>query len=97
MFMNENFILQNDTTNLLVPQWLPTECLVPDSVHDIGAGSSLSGVDNSSIQQVLEKLEEISTFGIGFSDVPAKWIKTARQYKLNIYSEKPYDLIWEHG
>jgi len=69
MFMNENFILQNDTTNLLVPQWLPTECLVPDSVHDIGAGSTLSGVDNSSIQQVLEKLEEISTLGIGFSDV----------------------------
>ena len=32
-----------------------------------------------------------------FIAVPAKWIKTARQYKLNIYSEKPYDLIWEHG
>ena len=29
--------------------------------------------------------------------VPAKWVRTARQYKLNIYSDKPYDLIWEHG
>ena len=29
--------------------------------------------------------------------VPAKWVRTARQYKLNIYSNKPYKLIWEHG
>ena len=29
--------------------------------------------------------------------VLAKWVRTARQYKLNIYSDKPYDLIWEHG
>ena len=32
-----------------------------------------------------------------FIAVPAKWIRTARQYKLNIYSNKPYKLIWEHG
>ena len=24
-------------------------------------------------------------------------LKTARQYKLNIFSNKPYNLIWEHG
>ncbi len=30
-------------------------------------------------------------------DVPAKWVRTARQYKLNIYSNKPYNIIWEHG
>jgi hypothetical protein len=30
-------------------------------------------------------------------DVLAKWGRTARQYKLNIYSNKPYNLIWEHG
>ena len=29
--------------------------------------------------------------------VPAKWVRTARQYKLNIYSAKPYNIIWEHG
>jgi hypothetical protein len=39
-----------------------------------------------------------------FIAVPAKWVRTARQYKLNIYSNKPYKLIhrracqvWEHG
>ena len=32
-----------------------------------------------------------------FIAVPAKWIRTARQYKLNIYSNKPYNIIWEHG
>ena len=31
-----------------------------------------------------------------FIAVPAKWVRTARQYKLNIYSNKPYKLIWEH-
>ena len=32
-----------------------------------------------------------------FIAVPAKWVRTARQYKLNIYSAKPYNIIWEHG
>ena len=41
--------------------------------------------------------DRVKSFLFRFIDVPAKWIKTARQYKLNIYSEKPYDLIWEHG
>ena len=27
----------------------------------------------------------------------AKWIRTARQNVLNVYSGKPYDLIWAYG
>ena len=39
----------------------------------------------------------VKSFLFRFIAVPAKWIKTARQYKLNIFSNKPYNLIWEHG
>ena len=39
----------------------------------------------------------VKSFLFRFIAVPAKWIRTARQYKLNIYSNKPYDLIWEHS
>jgi len=41
--------------------------------------------------------DRVKSFLFRFIAVPAKWIKTARQYKLNIYSQKPYNLIWEHG
>ena len=60
--------------------------------------------------KVQQKSERISAFGgiffvldrfdrilSRFIAVPAKWIRTARQYKLNIYSNKPYNIIWEHG
>ena len=60
--------------------------------------------------KVQQKSEKISAFGgiffvldrfdrilSRFIAVPAKWVRTARQYKLNIYSNKPYKLIWEHG
>ena len=45
----------------------------------------------------IKATDRVKSFLFRFIAVPAKWIKTARQYKLNIYSEKPYDLIWEHG
>ena len=41
--------------------------------------------------------DRVKSFLFRFIAVPAKWIKTARQYKLYIYSQKPYNLIWEHG
>ena len=41
--------------------------------------------------------DRVKSFLFRFIAVPAKWIRTARQYKLNIYSNKPYKLIWEHG
>ena len=45
----------------------------------------------------IKATDRVKNFLFRFIAVPAKWIKTARQYRLNIYSEKPYDLIWEHG
>jgi hypothetical protein len=45
----------------------------------------------------IKDTDRVKSFLFRFIAVPAKWIKTARQYKLNIYSNKPYDLIWEHG
>ncbi len=45
----------------------------------------------------IKATDRVKSFLFRFIAVPAKWIKTARQYKLNIYSEKPYDLIWEKG
>ena len=41
--------------------------------------------------------DRVKSFLFRFIAVPAKWVRTARQYKLNIYSNKPYKLIWEHG
>ena len=45
----------------------------------------------------IKATDRVKSFLFRFIAVPAKWIRTARQYRLNIYSEKPYDLIWEHG
>ena len=45
----------------------------------------------------IKATDRVKSFLFRFIDVPAKWIKTARQYKLNIYSNKPYNIIWEHG
>ena len=45
----------------------------------------------------IKATDRVKNFLFRFIAVPAKWIKTARQYKLNIYSNKPYNLIWEHG
>ena len=45
----------------------------------------------------IKATDRVKSFLFRFIAVPAKWIKTARQYKLNIYSPKPYNLIWEHG
>ena len=45
----------------------------------------------------IKATDRVKSFLFRFIAVPAKWIRTARQYKLNIYSEKPYDLIWTNG
>ena len=45
----------------------------------------------------INSTDRVKSFLFRFIAVPAKWIRTARQYKLNIYSEKPYDLIWANG
>lgn len=37
----------------------------------------------------------IKRFLFRFIAVPAKWIKTGRRWVLNIYSQKPYDLLWQ--
>lgn len=39
----------------------------------------------------------LKSFLFRFIAVPAKWVRTARQSVLNIYSKKPYDLIWAYG
>ena len=67
----------------------------------LGIRSTLIGYQYSEIIRAvlfgIKATDRVKSFLFRFIDVPAKWIKTARQYKLNIYSEKPYDLIWEHG
>ena len=45
----------------------------------------------------IKATDRVKSFPFRFIAVPAKWVRTARQYKLNIYSNKPYKLIWEHG
>ena len=45
----------------------------------------------------IKATDRVKSFLFRFIAVPAKWIRTARQYKLNIYSNKPYNIIWEHG
>ena len=45
----------------------------------------------------IKATDRVKSFLFRFIAVPAKWIKTTRQYKLNIFSNKPYNLIWEHG
>ena len=51
----------------------------------------------SSVLFGIKATDRVKSFLFRFIAVPAKWIKTARHYRLNIYSNKPYDLIWEHG
>lgn len=36
----------------------------------------------------------IKRFIFRFIAVPAEWIKTGRQWVLNLYSDKPYKLLW---
>ena len=45
----------------------------------------------------IKATDRVKNFLFRFIAVPAKWVRTARQYKLNIYSNKPYNIIWEHG
>ena len=45
----------------------------------------------------IKATDRVKSFLFRFIAVPAKGVRTARQYKLNIYSNKPYKLIWEHG
>ena len=45
----------------------------------------------------IKATDRVKSFLFRFIAVPAKWVRTARLYKLNIYSNKPYKLIWEHG
>ena len=45
----------------------------------------------------IKATDRVKSFLFRFIAVPAKWVKTARQYKLNIFSNKPYNLIWKHG
>jgi hypothetical protein len=45
----------------------------------------------------IKDTDRVKSFLFRFIAVPAKWVRTARQYRLNIYSNKPYKLIWEHG
>ena len=45
----------------------------------------------------VEATDRVKSFLFRFIAVPAKWVRTARQNVLNIYSPKPYDLIWAYG
>jgi len=42
----------------------------------------------------LEPRSRVKRFIFRFIAVPAKWIKTGRQWVLNLYSDKPYKLLW---
>ena len=39
----------------------------------------------------------VKRFVFRFVTVPAKWVRIARQNVLNIYSERPYDILFAHG
>ncbi|WP_414630766.1 hypothetical protein [Bacteroides sp. UBA939] len=43
----------------------------------------------------LKPKSRIKRFLFRFIAVPAKWIKTGRKWVLNIYSQKPYHLLWK--
>ena len=45
----------------------------------------------------VEATDRVKSFLFRFIAVPAKWVRTARQNVLNIYSQKPYGLIWAYG
>lgn len=42
----------------------------------------------------LQPGSRVKRFIFRFITVPAKWIKTGRQWILNIYSDKPYKQLW---
>ena len=42
----------------------------------------------------VEATDRVKSFLFRFIAVPAKWVRTAGQNVLNIYSKKPYDIIW---
>ena len=67
----------------------------------LGLRSRLIGYQYSEIIRAvlfgIKATDRVKNFLFRFIAVPAKWVRTARQYKLNIYSNKPYKLIWEHG
>ena len=45
----------------------------------------------------VEATDRVKSFLFRFIAVSAKWIRTARQNVLNVYSGKPYGLIWAYG
>lgn len=45
----------------------------------------------------VEATSRVKRFVFRFVTVPAKWVRTARQNVLNIYSERPYDILFAHG
>ena len=45
----------------------------------------------------VESSDRIKKFIFRFISVPAKWTRTARQNVLNLYTDKPYDIMWEYG
>lgn len=53
-------------------------------------------LDNPVLQKDfgISKTARIKKFIFRFITVPAKWINTARQNVLKIFSEKPYDKVW---
>lgn len=50
------------------------------------------------ISEVMDDIEPVSRlkkFVFRFISVPAKWIKTGRTWVLNLYTNKPYNLLWD--
>jgi len=45
----------------------------------------------------VEATSRVKRFVFRFVTVPAKWVRTARRDVLNIYSERPYGLLFAHG
>ena len=45
----------------------------------------------------VEATSRVKRFVFRFVTVPAKWVRIARQNVLNIYSERPYDILFAHG
>jgi hypothetical protein len=45
----------------------------------------------------VEVTSRVKRFVFRFVTVPAKWVRTARRDVLNIYSERPYGLLFAHG
>lgn len=49
----------------------------------------------SKVFKDIKPQNRIKRFIFRFITVPAKWVKTGRQWVLNFYSKKTYDLLWE--